>query len=123
MRNRSQVIDQELTTARFSPGLGRDLIATRSRAGGNDDGSIRVQGNSRSRWFDRPLGHPVDYWRPDGASGLYQVNAVVPPGIATGDTVPVTITVAGQTSQPGVTFSVHGARNCPYLDPVPIERM
>jgi uncharacterized protein (TIGR03437 family) len=42
-----------------------------------------------------------------GFAGLYQVNAVVPSGIATGDTVPVTITVAGQTSQAGVTMSVH----------------
>jgi trimeric autotransporter adhesin len=42
-----------------------------------------------------------------GFAGLYQVNAVVPSGITTGDAVPVTITVAGQTSQPGVTMSVH----------------
>jgi uncharacterized protein (TIGR03437 family) len=42
-----------------------------------------------------------------GYAGLYQVNAVVPPGITTGDAVPVTITMAGQTSQPGVTMSVH----------------
>ena len=39
-------------------------------------------------------------------AGLYQVNAVVPSGIAIGDTVPVTITVAGQTSQTSVTISV-----------------
>jgi uncharacterized protein (TIGR03437 family) len=42
-----------------------------------------------------------------GFAGLYQVNAVVPSGIATGDAVPVTVTVAGQSSQPGVTMSVH----------------
>jgi uncharacterized protein (TIGR03437 family) len=42
-----------------------------------------------------------------GYAGLYQVNAVVPSGITTGDAVPVTITVAGQTSQAGVTISVH----------------
>ena len=42
-----------------------------------------------------------------GFAGLYQVNAIVPSGIATGDTVPVTIAVAGQTSQAGVTMSVH----------------
>jgi uncharacterized protein (TIGR03437 family) len=42
-----------------------------------------------------------------GFAGLYQVNAVVPSGIATGDAVPVTVTVAGQTSQTGVTMSVH----------------
>jgi uncharacterized protein (TIGR03437 family) len=42
-----------------------------------------------------------------GFAGLYQVNAVVPSGIATGDAIPVTVTVAGQTSQSGVTMSVH----------------
>jgi len=40
-----------------------------------------------------------------GYAGLYQVNAVVPTGIATGDTVPVVVTVAGQTS-PAVTIAV-----------------
>jgi adhesin/invasin len=35
-----------------------------------------------------------------GYAGLYQVNAVVPSGIATGDTVPVVVSVAGQTSPP-----------------------
>jgi uncharacterized protein (TIGR03437 family) len=35
-----------------------------------------------------------------GYAGLYQVNAVVPSGIATGDTVPVVVDVAGQTSPP-----------------------
>jgi adhesin/invasin len=40
-----------------------------------------------------------------GYAGLYQVNAVVPTGIATGDAVPVTLTVAGQTS-PAATIAV-----------------
>jgi uncharacterized protein (TIGR03437 family) len=33
-----------------------------------------------------------------GASGLYQVNAVVPPGVIPGDEVPIVLTVAGQSS-------------------------
>jgi len=33
-----------------------------------------------------------------GFAGLYQINAVVPQGSATGNAVPVTVTVAGQTS-------------------------
>jgi adhesin/invasin len=40
-----------------------------------------------------------------GFAGLYQINAVVPPGITTGDAVPVVISVAGQTS-PTVTIAV-----------------
>lgn len=40
-----------------------------------------------------------------GYAGLYQVNTVVPAGITTGNAVPVTITVAGQTS-PAVTMAV-----------------
>ncbi len=40
-----------------------------------------------------------------GYAGLYQVNAVVPSGIATGDAVPVVLSVAGQTS-PAVTIAV-----------------
>ena len=41
-------------------------------------------------------------------AGVYQVNAVVPSGIATGDAVPVVISVAGQTSpsNPPVTIAV-----------------
>jgi len=35
-----------------------------------------------------------------GYAGLYQVNAVVPAGITTGDAVPVVLSVAGQTSPP-----------------------
>jgi uncharacterized protein (TIGR03437 family) len=35
-----------------------------------------------------------------GYAGLYQVNAVVPAGITTGDSVPVVVSVAGQTSPP-----------------------
>jgi uncharacterized protein (TIGR03437 family) len=38
-------------------------------------------------------------------AGLYQLNTVVPSGIATGDAVPVVISVAGQTSPP-VTMAV-----------------
>jgi len=43
-----------------------------------------------------------------GDPGLYQVNAVVPSGIVTGDAVPVVISVAGQTSpiSPPVTMAV-----------------
>ena len=40
-----------------------------------------------------------------GYAGLYQVNVVVPAGIAPGNEVPVTLTVAGQTS-PVVTMGV-----------------
>ena len=40
-----------------------------------------------------------------GYAGLYQVNVVVPGGIATGDAVPVVLSVAGQTS-PAVTIAV-----------------
>jgi uncharacterized protein (TIGR03437 family) len=43
-----------------------------------------------------------------GDPGLYQINAVVPSGITTGDAVPVVISVAGQTSpiSPPVTIAV-----------------
>jgi adhesin/invasin len=40
-----------------------------------------------------------------GYAGLYQVNAVVPSGIATGDAVPVVVSVAGQDS-PSVAIAV-----------------
>lgn len=40
-----------------------------------------------------------------GFVGLYQINAVVPPGIAPGAAVPLTVSVAGQTSRP-VTIAV-----------------
>jgi adhesin/invasin len=40
-----------------------------------------------------------------GYAGLYQINAIVPSGITTGDTVPVVLSVAGQTS-PAVTLAV-----------------
>ncbi|HTU36077.1 MAG TPA: hypothetical protein VMF66_19920 [Candidatus Acidoferrum sp.] len=40
-----------------------------------------------------------------GYIGLYQVNAIVPQGVTAGDAVPVTISVAGQTSPP-VTIAV-----------------
>jgi uncharacterized protein (TIGR03437 family) len=36
---------------------------------------------------------------------LYQVNAVVPSGITTGDTVPVVLSMVGQNS-PAVTIAV-----------------
>jgi uncharacterized protein (TIGR03437 family) len=38
--------------------------------------------------------------------GLYQVNAVVPPGVLTGSAVPVVVTVGVQASQDGVTIAV-----------------
>jgi len=38
-----------------------------------------------------------------GFTGLYQVNVVVPQGVAAGDNVPVTITAAGQTSSQATT--------------------
>jgi uncharacterized protein (TIGR03437 family) len=41
-----------------------------------------------------------------GFVGLYQVNAVVPTGVPSGDAVPVTISVAGQTSAP-VVMAIH----------------
>jgi uncharacterized protein (TIGR03437 family) len=41
-----------------------------------------------------------------GFPGLYQVNVYVPAGIATADTAPVNITLAGQTSAT-VTMAVH----------------
>jgi uncharacterized protein (TIGR03437 family) len=40
-----------------------------------------------------------------GFAGLYQVNALVPPGVAAGDEVPVVLTVAGHSSPP-VTIAV-----------------
>ena len=40
-----------------------------------------------------------------GYAGLYQVNAVVPSGITTGEAVPVVLSVAGQTS-PVATIAV-----------------
>ena len=40
-----------------------------------------------------------------GSPGLYQINAVVPSGVQTGNTVPVTITTSGQTSVP-VTIAI-----------------
>jgi len=40
-----------------------------------------------------------------GYAGLYQINAVVPAGIAAGNSVPVIVEVDGQTSPP-VTMAV-----------------
>ncbi len=37
-----------------------------------------------------------------GQTGLYQVNAVIPSGVAPGDSVPVVLTAAGQSSSPVV---------------------
>lgn len=41
-----------------------------------------------------------------GAVGLYQVNAVIPDGVAAGNSVPITIGSGGRSSQPGVTIAV-----------------
>jgi uncharacterized protein (TIGR03437 family) len=51
---------------------------------------------------------PVQYEgsAPDAVAGLFQVNAVVPAGVAPGAAVPVTLTVGGATSQRGVTIAV-----------------
>jgi uncharacterized protein (TIGR03437 family) len=40
-----------------------------------------------------------------GFAGLYQLNVVVPGGVAAGDAVPVVVSVAGQASPP-VTLAV-----------------
>lgn len=40
-----------------------------------------------------------------GSTGLYQIGATVPSGVASGDAVPVQITVAGQTG-PAVTMAI-----------------
>jgi len=40
-----------------------------------------------------------------GFSGLYQVNVTVPPGIETGDSVAVVLTINGTSSKP-VTMAV-----------------
>ena len=41
-----------------------------------------------------------------GFAGLYQINAVVPGGVAAGNQVPVTISVAGQSSTSAITMAV-----------------
>jgi uncharacterized protein (TIGR03437 family) len=43
---------------------------------------------------------------PDAVAGLFQVNAVVPAGVAPGPAVPIILTVGGATSQNGVTIAV-----------------
>jgi uncharacterized protein (TIGR03437 family) len=48
---------------------------------------------------------PSFYGLTPGLAGLYQVNVAVPAGIATGDAVPVVLSVAGQSS-PAVTMAV-----------------
>ncbi len=40
-----------------------------------------------------------------GLVGVYQINAVVPPGVTAGDQVPVVINISGQVS-PAVTIAV-----------------
>jgi uncharacterized protein (TIGR03437 family) len=40
-----------------------------------------------------------------GFAGLYQVNATVPKGVQTGGSVPVTVTIDGQTS-PLITIAI-----------------
>jgi len=41
-----------------------------------------------------------------GYPDLYQVNAVVPLGVQPGDSVPVVLTLAGQSSPAAVTMAV-----------------
>jgi uncharacterized protein (TIGR03437 family) len=43
---------------------------------------------------------------PGIVQGVLQINAVVPNGIALGDTVPIELTVGGVTSPAGVTLAV-----------------
>jgi uncharacterized protein (TIGR03437 family) len=43
---------------------------------------------------------------PGGMLGVMQINAVVPAGITVGSAVPVTVTVGGTVSQPGVTLTL-----------------
>jgi uncharacterized protein (TIGR03437 family) len=44
---------------------------------------------------------------PDEVAGLLQVNAVVPPGVGPGSAVPVSLSVGGVASQPGVVIAVN----------------
>jgi uncharacterized protein (TIGR03437 family) len=41
-----------------------------------------------------------------GYVGLYQVNAIMPAGVAPGSQVPVTISVSGKSGQGNVTIAV-----------------
>jgi uncharacterized protein (TIGR03437 family) len=43
---------------------------------------------------------------PGIVQGVIQINAVVPTGIATGDTVPIELTIGGVSSPAGVTLAV-----------------
>jgi uncharacterized protein (TIGR03437 family) len=43
---------------------------------------------------------------PGSVAGLLQVNVRVPPGVVSGNAVPVVLTVGGVSSQPGVTMAV-----------------
>jgi uncharacterized protein (TIGR03437 family) len=43
---------------------------------------------------------------PGLTAGLVQVNALIPDSVTPGSAVPVTITINGVTSQPGVTVAV-----------------
>jgi len=45
-------------------------------------------------------------WVADSVAGLYQINATVPTGSATGTAVPLTITMGGVSSQAGVTMAI-----------------
>jgi len=42
----------------------------------------------------------------DSIAGLFQVNAVVPPGVAPGPAIPISVSVGGVPSQNGVTIAV-----------------
>lgn len=42
-----------------------------------------------------------------GDPGLYQVNVMAPPGITTGNSVPMQIVISGQSSQTNVTMALH----------------
>jgi uncharacterized protein (TIGR03437 family) len=43
---------------------------------------------------------------PDATAGLVQVNALIPDSVTPGGAVPITISINGVSSQPGVTVAV-----------------
>ena len=45
-------------------------------------------------------------WVGDSVAGLYQINATLSKTIATGNALPVVVTVGGVTAQTGVTMAV-----------------
>jgi uncharacterized protein (TIGR03437 family) len=45
-------------------------------------------------------------WVADSVAGLYQINATVPTKAASGNAIPVTVTVGGVSSQTGVTMAI-----------------